>query len=196
MRIKSHAPVMHLGMAAAGLGTLGLIGTYAYLMWANGRAGILLSVVVAPFLMMGSLLAFFGVRGFIRQAWLGSWQLEIPDEGCVLGQRVSARLFPRREVVPTGELQCRLRCVRFVPHQDRHTASGSNVTTLWHLSWTMPSATIHPTRGLSLSLQLPETGQPTVIDRKGGVNFTWQLNVVIASAGRSEEPVFDLPVRS
>lgn len=32
MRIKSHAPIMYLGMAAAGIGTLGLIGTYAYLM--------------------------------------------------------------------------------------------------------------------------------------------------------------------
>ena len=195
MRVKSHAPTMYLGMAAAGLVTLGFIGTYAYLMWADGRAGVLVAIVVAPFLTVGSALAFFGGRAFVRLAWVRSWRLEIPDAGCALGQPVGVTLFPQRLVIPTGELQCRLRCVRFVPRRDRHTASGPNVTTLWQSSWAVPPETIHPTRGLALTLPLPETGGPTVIDRKGGENVLWQLNVVIHSAGRSEEPVFDLPVR-
>lgn len=168
---------------------------YAYLMWADGRAGILLALVVTPFLLVGSALAFFGVRGFVRLAWSGSWQIEIPDGGCVLGHPVSATLFPRRVVTPTGELQCSLRCVRFVPRRDRHSPSGSNATTLWQSAWAMPPATIHPTTGLALTLPFPETGEPTVIDRKGGVNVTWQLNIAISSDGISEEPVFDLPVR-
>lgn len=59
----------------------------------------------------------------------------------------------------------------------------------------MPSAPIDPARGLALTLSFPATGGPTVVDRKGGANVIWQLNVAIASAGRSEEPVFDVPVR-
>jgi hypothetical protein len=194
MRIKSHAPLMHLGMTAAGILTLALIGTYFYLMWAAGRASILVYFFVAPFMLMGSLLAFFGGRSFIRLAWLGSWQLEVPDGGGVLGQPLRATLFPRRAVTPSGELQCRLRCIRIVRQQGR-SSSSSNITTLWHSSWTLQSATIHPTLGLELSLPLPATGNPTEVDRQSGSGITWQLNVVIPSQGSSEEPVFDLPVR-
>ncbi len=185
---------MHLGMAAAGLGTLGLIGTYFYLMWAAGRASVLLYVVVAPFMLMGSLLAFFGGRGFLRLAWLGSWQLEVPDEGGVLGQPLRATLFPRRAVTPAGDVQCRLRCVRFVSRQ-RGSSSSSNTSTLWQSAWTIPAATIQPTLGLELSLPLPAAGNPTAVDRRSGSGIIWQLNVVIPSQGSSEEPVFDLPVR-
>lgn len=185
---------MHLGMTAAGILTLALIGMYFYLMWAAGRASILVYFFVAPFMLMGSLLAFFGGRSFIRLAWLGSWQLEVPDGGGVLGQPLRATLFPRRAVTPSGELQCRLRCIRIVRHQGR-SSSSSNTTTLWHSSWTLQSATIHPTLGLELSLPLPATGNPTEVDRQSGSGVTWQLNVVIPSQGSSEEPVFDLPVR-
>lgn len=185
---------MYLGMTAAGMLTLAFIGTYFYLMWAAGRASILLYVVVTPFMLMGSLLAFFGGRILLRTAWLGSWQLEVPDGGGVLGQPLRATLFPRRAVTPAGDLQCRLRCVRIVRRQGG-SSSSSNTTTLWHSSWTLQSATIQPTLGLELNLPLPATGHPTSVDRVSGSGVTWQLNVVIPSQGSSEEPVFDLPVR-
>jgi hypothetical protein len=180
MRIKSHAPLMFLGMTAAGLMTLALVGTYFYLMWAAGRASTLVYVFVSPFMLMGSLLAFFGGRTFLRMAWLG--------------QPLLATLFPRRAVTPTGELQCRLRCIRVVRRQVGGSTS-SDTTTLWQSSWTRQAATIHPTLGVELSLPLPETGQPTAVDRLSGSGTIWQLNVVIPSQGSSEEPVFDLPVR-
>lgn len=195
MRIKSHAPSLYLSMAAAGVVTLAFIGTYTYLMWADGRAGMLVAIFVTPFLLVGSSLAFFGTRSFVRQAWFGSWQLEIPDEGCLLGRTASVTLHPRRATTLTEALQCRLRCVRFVPRRDSHSPSGSNVSPLWQSSWSVAPTALDPTRGLELSLPFPETGEPTRIDRKGGANVVWQLNVVITSAEGSEEPVFDLPVR-
>jgi len=194
MRIKSHAPLMHLGMAAAGLLTLVLIGTYFYLMWAAGRAAWLVYLFVSPFVLVGTLLAFFGGRSFVRVAWLGSWELEMPDQGGVLGQPLRATLFPRRAVTPAGDLQCRLRCIRIVRRQIRNS-STSDTTTLWQTSWTVQAATIHPTLGVPLDLPLPATGEPTAIDRRSGSGIVWQLNVVIPTPGSSEEPVFDLLVR-
>lgn len=194
MRITSHAPMMYLGMTAAGLLTLGFIGTYLYLMLDAGRGSILLYIFVTPFLLVGSLLAFFGGRTMLRLLWLGSWQLEVPGNGGVFGQPLRATLFPRRAVTPHGELQCRLRCVRFVSRQSS-SRSSSSTTTLWEKSWTLPPAPIHPAIGLELSLPLPATGSPTAIDRQSGSGLIWQLNVLIPSAGSSEEPVFDIPVR-
>ncbi len=194
MRIKSHAPFMYVGMTVAGIATLGLIGAYFSLMWAADRASFLLYLVVSPFVLMGSLLAFFGGRHLLRLAWLGSWQLEIPNGGGVLGQPLPATLFPRRAVTPDGELQCRVRCVR-IQRQGGASSSSSNTTALWESSWTMRAGTIHPKVGLTLNLPLPATGNPTAVDRRSGSGIVWQLNVVIPSPGLSEEPLFDLPIR-
>lgn len=54
MRITSHAPMMYLGMTAAGLLTLGFIGTHLYLMLDAGRGSILLYVFVTPFVLIPS----------------------------------------------------------------------------------------------------------------------------------------------
>ncbi len=190
MRIKSHAPWMFAGMAAAGAITLGFIGTYIFLMRQAGRDVWYLYVLMAPFLLMGSLLAFFGVRTLLRLAWFGSWGIEVPAQGGVFGQPLEVTLFPTRERVPSGPLTCHLRCIRI----SRNTARA-DVKAVWDTTWTTSTALIHPRIGLPLTLPLPDRGEPTNIDRRTGAGVQWQLNVVISSKGMSEEPVFDLPVR-
>jgi hypothetical protein len=193
MRIKSHAPWMWVGMAAASVPTLGLSGTFIYLMRQEGRDSWFVYVVMAPFLLVGVLLAYFGSRALLRLAVRGSWQLEVPDEGGVLGRPLEAKLFPTRERRPTGELTCRLRCIRIIGNS---RASARNiVNTLWETTWTITSAVIQPQLGLALHLPLPDTGEPSQMDRTGS-GVQWQLNVVVPLQGGSEEPVFDVPVRS
>lgn len=192
MRIRSHAPWMWVGMAVASVPTLGLPGIFVYLMRQEGRDSWVVYVVMAPFLLAGALLAFFGARALLRLAVRGSWQLEVPDGGGVLGRPLQARLFPTRERRPTEPLTCRLRCVRIVRNSN---ASGrTNIDTLWETTWTVPSAAIQPQLGLALRLPLPDTGEPSQMNRLGS-GVQWQLNVVVPLKDGSEEPVFDLPVR-
>lgn len=194
MRIKSHAPWMWVGMAAASVPTLGLSGTFLHLMRQEGRDAWFVYMVVAPFLMAGVLLAYFGLRGALRLLLRGSWHLEVPDEGGVLGRTLRATLYPaRRERRPTEGLTCRLRCIRIF--RSSHHSTRSSVSTLWETTWTVTATVIHPQLGLALQLPLPDTDLPSQMDR-GGSGVQWQLNVVIPSQGMSEEPVFDLPVRS
>ena len=190
MRIKSHAPWMFAGMAAAGVITLGFIGTYIYMMRKAERDVWFLFAFTAPFLLMGSLLAFFGLRTLLRLALFGSWEVEVPAQGGVFGQPFEVTLFPTRERVPSGPLTCHLRCIRV----SRSTARA-DVKALWDSTWTASTALIHPRIGLPLTLPLPDRGEPTNIDRRTGAGVQWQLNVVIPSKAMAEEPVFDLPVR-
>ena len=177
-------------MAAVGLITLGFIGTYIYLMRQAGRDVWFFYVFVAPFLLVGGLLAFFGLRKMLSLARFGSWEIDVPAQGGVLGQPLEVTLFPARERVPTGPLTCQLRCIRI----SRNRARG-HVNTLWTTSWTTSTALIHPLIGLRLMLPLPDDGEATNIDRCTGSGVQWQLNVLIPSEAMSEEPVFDLPVR-
>ncbi len=62
MRIKSFMPGIYVGMAAAAVGALGLSGTFVYLARQDGRDTWLVYFVMAPFLLTGLLLAFFGLR--------------------------------------------------------------------------------------------------------------------------------------
>ena len=190
MPIKSHVPWMFAGMAAAGLITLAFIGTYIYLMRQADRDVWYLYVLMAPFLLVGSLLAFFGGRTLLRVALWGSWELEVPGQGGVFGQPLDVTLFPARERVPAGPLTCHLRCIILSRGTDR-----TDVKALWEATWTASTARIHPRMGLPLSLPLPDRGAPTNLDRRTGAGVQWQLNVVIPSERGSEEPVFDLPVR-
>ena len=183
-------------MAAAGVITLGFIGTYIFLMRQAGRDVWYLYVLMAPFLLMGSLLAFFGVRTLLRLARFGSWEIEVSAQGGVFGQPFEVTLFPTRERVPSGPLTCHLRCIRISRFSGgSRTPSRTDVKTLWESTWTTSTALIHPRIGVPLSLPLPDRGEPTNIDRRTGSGVQWQLNVVIPSKGMSEEPVFDLPVR-
>ena len=189
MRIKSHALWMFAAMAATDAITLGFIGTYIYLMRQAGRDVWYLYALMAPFLLVGSLLTHFGVRTLVRLALFGSWEIDVPAQGCVFGQPLEVTLFPTRERAPSGPLTCHLRCIRI----GRNTARAS-VKVLWDTTWTTSAALIHPRIGLPLTLPLPERGEPTNIDRRTGDGVQWQLNVVIPSQAISEEPVFDLPV--
>ena len=189
MRIKSHTPLMHVAMVAAAAGTLGISGTFVYLMRQEGRATAIVYVAMAPFLLMGAFLAWFGIRGLVRTALRGSWQLDVPDGGGVLGHPLRATLIPSRERRPDGQITCRLRCARRSGGGKQRT----EVATLWETTWTTTTALIHPRQGLELTVPMPESGQPTALDRQAAGVF-WQLNVVIPSGGATEEPVFDVPV--
>lgn len=179
-------------MAAAAVPTLGLSGTFVYLMRQEGRDSWFVYAAMAPFLLAGLLLAFFGLRALIRIVVRGTWQLEVPDGGGVLGRPLKATLFTARERRPTEAITCRLRCIRIVRNSQK--SARSSVDTLWEKSWTTASAVIQPQLGLALDLPLPATGEPSQMDRTGS-GVQWQLNVVVTSQGLTEEPVFDLPVR-
>jgi len=194
MRIKSHAPWMYAGMTLAGVITLGFMGTYQYLMRQAGRDGWLFYAFVTPFVLVGVFLTLFGGRFLVRLARLGSWQLDLPDGGGVFGHPLEVTLLPSRQRVPSSELTCHLRCIRI--SRSTRANSRADTTTVWETTWTTRAGTIHPRMGLALSLPLPDSGQPTNIDRRTGSGVQWQLNVVIASQYGSEEPVFDLPIRA
>lgn len=197
MRIKSHAPVMYAGMAAAGVITLAFMGIYGYLMRQDGRDGWLFYTVVTPFVLMGSLLAFFGGRFLLRLAWFGSWQLEVPGPGGEFGRAFDVTLFPTRRRAPSGEVTCRLRRILIRKLSSQGSSAGrSDVTTLWETAWTTRAGTLDPSVGLPLRLPLPESGEPTSVDPRTGAGTQWQLNVVIPTPAFKDESVFDLPVRT
>jgi hypothetical protein len=197
MRIKSHAPLMYVGMTAAGVITLAFMGIFGYLMRQQGRDRWFLYVVLSPFVLMGAALAFFGGRFLLRLARRGSWQLDVPGSGGELGRPFDVTLFPSRTRVPSGELTCHLRCIRIVKLASQGSSAGrSSTTTLWETTWTIRAGTIHPNIGLPLSLPLPASGEPTNISPQSGAGTQWQLNVVVPTGGANDEAVFDLPVRA
>jgi len=197
MRIKSHAPLMYVGMTAAGVITLAFMGIFGALMWQQGRGSGLLYAFLTPFVLMGAALTFFGGRFLLRLATTGSWQLDVPGSGGELGRPFDVTLFPSRTRVPSGELTCHLRCIRIVKLAVRGSSAGrSSITTLWETTWTIRAGTIHPKIGLPLSLPLPASGEPSNISPQTGAGTQWQLNVVVPTRGFNDESVFDLPVRA
>lgn len=199
MRLRSGTPILYVSFVAASIVTLGLSGTFLFLMWRQDRATVGFTLVIAPFLMMGTLLAFFGVRGLVRLARHGSWHLDVPDEGGRLGAPLRATLLPQREVTPSGEIQCRLRCVRSSRtrvHGTQGRTAGANHDTLWEESWARRTGTIHPRMGLELTLPFPADGQPTFDDQRTGSGIQWQLNVLVPTEGHAHEAMFEIPVRA
>ncbi len=197
MRIKSHAPWMYVGMTAAGLITLTMMGIFGYLMRQQGRDSWVLYAFLSPFVLMGAFLAYFGGRFLVRLAMTGSWQLDVPGSGGELGRPFDVTLFPSRTRVPSGELTCHLRCIRIHKLASRGSSAGrSDIKTLWETTWTTRAGTIHPNIGLPLSLPLPDSGEPSNMDSRTGSGTQWQLNVVVPTRGFKDESVFDLPVRA
>lgn len=197
MRIRSHAPWMYLGMAAAGTITLALMGVFVHLMRQQGRDVWFLYAFLTPFILAGALLAYFGWRFQLRRVRYGSWQLDVPDTGGEIGRAFDVTLFPSRMRVPSGELTCHLRCIRIVKRIGVGSSGGSSdITTLWETTWQVDSGTLHPNRGLPLSLPMPATGESTNRDRRTGSGTQWQLNVVVPTRDFKDEAVFDLPVRA
>ncbi len=197
MRIKSHAPLVFAGMTAAGVITLAFMGICVYLMRQQGRESWFLYAFLSPFVLMGAALTFFGGRVLVRWAKFGSWQLDVPDRGGELGRPFDVTLFPTRTRVPSGELTCRLRCIRIHRLASQGSSAGrSDIKTLWETTWTIRAGTIHQNIGLPLSVPLPASGEPTNISPQTGAGTQWQLNVVVPTRDFNDEPVFDLPVRA
>jgi hypothetical protein len=199
MRIRSGTPVLYLSLVAASVVTVGLAGTFLYLMWRQGRATVGFTLFLTPFLAMGMLLGFFGTRGLVRLARYGRWELEVPDGGCVLGATTRVTLLPQRETRPTGEIQCRLRCVcsaRTRVHGSQGRSGHAVHDTLWEEAWTVPASPIPPDLGLVLALRFPPGGLPTAVDGRTGSGIQWQLNVVVPTAAYTHEAMFEIPVRA
>ncbi|HYN04450.1 MAG TPA: hypothetical protein VE359_18520 [Vicinamibacteria bacterium] len=172
--------------------TVGFMGTYVYLMGRAGRASWLLYMVTAPFFAVGALLGFLGLRGLIRLLRFGHWHLDVAGAG-VLGQPLRVTLFPGRELTPSGEIDCELRCLR-VTVLSAGKSQRMDTKTLWESSWKVTSSTILKEVGLALSLPLPASGQVTTQDPHSGGGVKWQLTVRIPLRGMTDEPVFDVPV--
>lgn len=197
MRIKSHTIKLHLVLTAASIPTLGLAGTFLFLMWREGRATVVFTLFITPFLLMGLLLGYFGLRGLLRLARFGSWELEVPNGGGRFGVPLRVTLFPSREATPTGELQCRFQCVRSAVSRARGTQGTSTRNahaTLWEESWTLRAGVLQPRLGLELTLPMPASGQPTSVDQHTGSGIRWELNVVIPASSHAHEAMFEIPV--
>ena len=177
MRIKSHVPWMYAGMTAAGVITLAFMGIYASLMRQAGRDRWFFYAFIAPFVLAGTLLIYFGGRFLVRLALFGSWQLDVPGSGGELGRPFAVALFPTRARRPTSELTCHLRCIRINKPHTGSSGGRSVITTLWETTWTAGADAVHPSIGLPLSLPLPASGEPTNVDPRTGAGTQWQLNV-------------------
>ncbi len=197
MRIRSHAPVLYVGMTAAGALTLAVMGLYLSAMRQANRDVWFVYAFASPLALVGAALAFFGGRFLLRWARLGSWQLDVPDGGGELGRPFDVTLYPTRTRMLGGELICHLRCIRILKLPSMRSSNGrSDITTLWETSWTTRAGIVHPTIGLPLRLPLPASGEPSDIDGRTGAGTQWQLNVVVPTQGANDELVFDLPVRA
>jgi len=197
MRLRSDTPILHASLTAASIGTLGLAGTFFYLMWMDGRASVWFTLFIAPFLLMGVLLGFFGLRGLARLARYGTWVLTVPENGGQLGAPLSVSLSPTREVAANGELLCRLQCVRTMAWRNRGGGGSarSESTTLWKEEWKLRTGILHPRLGLGLTLPFPDEGLETNVDQTTGSGIRWQLNVVVPTEAFSHEAMFEIPVR-
>jgi hypothetical protein len=191
--------MLYLSLAAASVVTVGLAGTFLYLMWRQGKATIGFTLFLTPFLLMGMSLGFFGTRGIVRLGRYGRWQLDVPDQGGVMGATTRVTFLPQRETTPIGEIQCRLRCVRSARTRVHglQGRSGNPIhDTLWEESWSMQTSHIHPDIGLVLVLAFPSTGEQTVVDSRTGSGIQWQLNVVVPTEAYVREAMFEIPVRA
>jgi len=191
MQIKSQSSTWAGIFTFASVITIGFIGTYVYLMWQQGRATWLVYLVTAPFFAMGALLGYLGLRGFLRLLRFGHWHLDIAGPGAV-GRPLQARLLPSRDVTPSGEIRCDLRCLN-VTIVSAGKSQRMDTKTLWETSWTVTSATILKDLGLSLSLPLPASGKATT-QGANGAGVKWQLTVHVPTQALSDEPIFDVPV--
>lgn len=190
MRIRSHALGIYAGMTAAGVGALALPGTLVFLKRADGTATTFLYVFVAPFFLVGLALLVFGVGGVFTGLFGGSWELDVPGQGGVIGRPLPVTLFPPREVRVDGDITCQLRVVT----RSNRGGGSLDITPLFKTSWTQPVSTVHPTTGISIVLPLPSEGPSTSESARGAQYTRWQLNVLVPSGGSEQELVFDVPV--
>jgi hypothetical protein len=138
MRIKSHAPLMYVGMTAAGVITLAFMGIAVYLAQQQGRDSWVLYAFLSPFVLMGAALTFFGGRFLLRWARIGSWAARRArwwrGSSAV---RSPSRCFPAARRESSGELTCHLRCIRIRKLAAQGSSAGrSDITTLWETTWT------------------------------------------------------------
>jgi hypothetical protein len=192
MKIKSQSSTWAGIFSLVSVITIAFMGTYVYLMWRAGRAGWLVYLVTAPFFLMGAILGGAGLRGLLRLLRFGHWHLEISGPGA-LGRPLRAKLLPRRDVTPAGEIRCDLRCLD-VTIVNTGKNQRMDTKTLWETSWNVTSPTIPKDEGLSLSLPLPAGARATTQASNGGAGIKWQLTVLVRTRGLSDEPIFDVPV--
>ncbi len=191
MRIKSQSSTWAGIFTLVSFIAVAFIGTYVYLMWRQGRATWLVYLITAPFFAMGALLAYGGLRGLLRLLRFGHWNLEIAGPGAI-GRPLQARLLPSRDVTPSGEIRCDLRCLN-VTIVSAGKSQRMDTKILWETSWNLTSGTILKDLGLSLSLPLPAGGEATT-QGSNGAGVKWQLTVFVPTQALSDEPIFDVPV--
>ena len=75
------------------------------------------------------------------------------------------------------------------------THTHTTGSTLWETGGTMRVTTLTPQHGMTIALQLPETGVASR-DQQTGSSIIWQVTVIVPIlGGDSHESVFDVPVR-
>jgi hypothetical protein len=195
MKIKSESSAWAGITTLVGLIVISFMGIYVYLMQQSGKATWVVYAFTAPFFLAGIGIGYWGVRGLIRLARYGDWYLEATRPG-VLGETMDVRLFPGSDVAPVGEIECHLCCIRS-DSIDTGKSRSMKITTLWESTWMVTSDTLLKNVGLSLSLPFPEKDAAAFDQSEAfGRKPEWKLTVRVPLAGRSDAPIFEIPVRS
>lgn len=200
MRIRSHSWVLPGSFIAASAVTLGLIGTFWKLKSAEaGGVPTGLMIVLSIFGLTGVLLLYAGLKTLFSLVRHGTWSLDCQDGGGVLGQRFPVTILPAKPITVDGEVQWKLRCIERHVARHREHSGGTHThttgSTLWETGGTLRVTTLTPQHGMTIDLQLPETGVASR-DQQTGSSIIWQVNVVVPIlGGGSHESVFDVPVR-
>ena len=200
MRIRSHSGIMWVSFTAAGAVTLGMVGAFWKLKAAEaGGVPTGLMVFLGVFGFVGLMLLYAGLKGLFGLWRHGTWELECPDGGGVIGQRLPVTIFPAKPMTVDGEVEWRLRCIerqvaRF-RHRDGTVNTQTTGSTLWETGGKTRVATLTPQHGMTVDLQLPDNGKASR-EQPTGSSIIWQVNVVVpVPGGSSIESVFDVPVR-
>ena len=195
MRIKAEGPASSIAFIVIAAITAGLPGLLIWFKAAEGPVPFGIYAIAVPFFLIALLLAFLGIRDLMRLVRFGRWQIDCPDGGGGFGQPLVVTLLPSRTFVPTGELECRLRCVRSIatgtPGKRSHRV---NTVTEWETTWSMRASPIHPRIGLALTVPVPDVGLRTQRDTHTASEVKWQLHVQLPAERLSQDVTFEIPI--
>jgi hypothetical protein len=199
MRIRSQTPfvagmMLLLGILMCAM-PLGMMRAFA----ADGPVPAGVWALAALFGVPGALCVFLSAKALVARVRTGPWELECPAGGIELGAPRLVQLMPPTVVVPKGEVECTLTCIRSTPRRHAastgglHESSGAGSRRLFDTSWSVPWSRLDPGTGLPITLPMPQSGMPSRRGRDG--NVEWKLSVTVAVDGTAHALEFEIPVR-
>lgn len=198
MRIAAKSWTLPLAFSAASVVTLGLTTTLLVLKHRQGGVPLGMACFLTPFLLAGIGLAWLAGREIVQLLRHGTWEIEIPDRGAVLGRSLPVRILPARAITPSGELKATLSCQRSVTHRSRGgaTTPRSQTTVLGSSEATLAVGRLDPSAATPVAVTLDVPAHlPASTPSADTVAVTWQLSLEIPTADGGFLTQFEVPVR-